>query len=99
MADTHTVVINPTQQAAQQLAEDMKRLKASPMDRSIPGGYFIGTDGEPHDAHGNKIEKRSDKAIKAEVAESVKQEQAETPAPAVEAEKKPRSRAKKSASK
>lgn len=84
MADTERVIIvNPEQQARQQLVEDMKRLKANPIDRTIPGGYFIGADGKPHDANGEPVKERSESSIKAEVAKA-----AEADAPAVETEPK-----------
>lgn len=80
MAD-QIIVVNPEQQQRQQLIEDMKRLKASPLNRSIPGGYFLDPGGETaHDANGNPIPLRSEKAIKAEVAEAVKAEAEPEPA-------------------
>ena len=33
------------------------------MSDTIPGGYYLGADGEPHDAFGNKVAKQSDKAL------------------------------------
>lgn len=35
------------------------------MGQTIPGGYYIGTDGQPHDANGNPVKKMSDRALKA----------------------------------
>lgn len=82
MADTERIiVVDPAAQARQQLVEDMKRLKANPLDVTIPGGYFI-VNGKPVDADGNPVKGRSDKSIKAEVAEAVKAE-AETAEPVV----------------
>ncbi len=33
---------------------------------TIPGGYYIGTDGKPHDAHGNPIPERKAVAVEPE---------------------------------
>lgn len=72
MADTERIiVVDPAAQARQQLVEDMKKLKEHPLDVTVPGGYFL-VDGEPQDAEGNKIAKRSDASLKAEVAKIAK---------------------------
>jgi hypothetical protein len=34
------------------------------MAETIPGGYYIGTDGQPHDANGRPVKKMSDAALK-----------------------------------
>lgn len=34
------------------------------MAETIPGGYFLGADGQPHDAHGRPVKKMSDRALK-----------------------------------
>ncbi|MBA2412276.1 MAG: hypothetical protein H0V63_05555 [Burkholderiaceae bacterium] len=34
------------------------------MAETIPGGYYLGTDGEPHDANGRPVKKLSDRALK-----------------------------------
>jgi hypothetical protein len=34
------------------------------MADTIPGGYYLGTDGKPHDANGRPIAKKSDRALK-----------------------------------
>ena len=78
------------QQARKQLAEDIAKLKANPINRTVKGGYFLGTDGKPHDAFGNPVEERSEKSIKAEVAETVKAEQAEAETPVEEASSRSR---------
>ncbi len=57
------VMITHDQFAREQLARDMEALKKNPMDQaSQPGGVFMGTDGELHDAHGNKIGKSAGKS-------------------------------------
>ncbi len=48
------------------------------MSDTIPGGYYIGTDGIPHDAHGNVI-----------AAPAAKPEPEAAPAPASEPEPEP----------
>ena len=91
MAD-QVIVVNPDQQARQQMIEDMKRLKEHPLDRSVPGGYFLDPGGKTaHDAEGNQIPLRSEKDLKAEVAEIAKAEAAAAeaaPAPEPAAKKK-----------
>ena len=89
MAD-QVIVVNPDQQARKQMIEDMKRLKDNPLDRSIPGGYFLDPGGKTaHDAEGNPIPLRSEASIKAEVAEIAKAEAAEAePVAAAPAAKK-----------
>ncbi len=50
------VMMTHDQFARQELARDMEALKKNPMDEAAqPGGVFMGTDGELHDAHGNKL--------------------------------------------
>lgn len=95
MAD-QVIVVNAEAQARQQMIEDMKRLKANPLDRSIPGGYFLDYPGAEtaHDANGNPVPFRSEGAIKKEVAAAAASEQVETPAAPV-TEKPARSRSKK----
>lgn len=36
------------------------------MAETIPGGYYLGADGEPHDANGKKIPKKSESALESE---------------------------------
>jgi hypothetical protein len=52
------VLLSPAQHAAQQLAAELAdmREKGIKPDEAQPGGYFIGDDGKPHDAHGNRLE-------------------------------------------
>lgn len=51
------VMVDPQQNAAQQLAAEQaaKRAAGIKLDEGVPGGHFLGTDGEPHDAHGRPI--------------------------------------------
>lgn len=55
---TLAVVLTPEQHAARELKAELEQMKADgiQLDRTIPGGFFLGEDGEPHDANGNKIE-------------------------------------------
>jgi hypothetical protein len=34
------------------------------MAETIPGGYYLGPNGKPHDANGREIAKKSDRALK-----------------------------------
>jgi hypothetical protein len=34
------------------------------MAETIPGGYFLGPDGQPHDANGKPVKRMSDRALK-----------------------------------
>lgn len=40
------------------------------MGNTIPGGYYLGEDGKPHDAWGNVVEKQSAKAIEKEAKDA-----------------------------
>ena len=57
MAD-RVIVINPDQQAREQLVEDMKRLKENPLNESkVPGGVFGNAGGDGfHNAHGQAVD-------------------------------------------
>lgn len=59
MADTERVIIvNPEQQARQQLVEDMKRLRDNPLDKTVPGGVFKDATGDGyHNANGDPVTK------------------------------------------
>lgn len=75
MADKEIHIVDPARAAQMQMIEDMKRLKANPLDRSIPGGYFLDPGGKTaHDAEGRPIPLRSEDSIRKEVAEIAKAE-------------------------
>lgn len=58
MADK-MILVDAQQNAAQTLAAEISAKKEAGIDlhETQPGGYFIGTDGEPHDAEGKPIKK------------------------------------------
>jgi hypothetical protein len=59
MADTKNqpqVILTGDQFARQQLAAEMAELAKSPLDKTVPGGRYQGTDGKLHDAEGQKLE-------------------------------------------
>ena len=47
------------------------------MAETIPGGYYLGSDGQPHDANGKPLPKKSESAVKAEAEKAT--EAAATP--------------------
>lgn len=53
--DAPIIVRTGDEHAREQLAREMKALAGKPLDRVPAGGYFIGADGEPHDAEGTRI--------------------------------------------
>lgn len=61
MAET-TVMISQPQYAAQELAKEQAEMRAKgiKLDRTEPGGSYMGTDGKLHDAHGVALEDRSE---------------------------------------
>ena len=59
---TVTVLMSPEQHAAQTLAAELeeRRRSGTELSRTTPGGHYIGTDGRPHDAHGNKLDAKNE---------------------------------------
>lgn len=47
------------------------------MAETIAGGYYLGADGQPHDANGKPLPKKSESAVKAEAEKAT--EAAATP--------------------
>lgn len=60
MADTREpqpqVVMTGEQYDRQQLAAEMKELSKAPLDKTVPGGRYQGSDGQLHDAEGKIVE-------------------------------------------
>lgn len=67
-ADRPLMVVDARAFQAQQLAEEVEELRASGrrLDQTQPGGYYIGADGTPHNAHGLRLD---DDAVKAAAKE------------------------------
>ncbi len=57
-APTTTVILSEHQNAARELARAQAELreKGIVLDRTVPGGSFLGTDGKLHDSEGNPID-------------------------------------------
>lgn len=66
MAEKPQVVVqlSPDAHAAQEIAAGLKAFEEAGVGRNNnitkPGGYYIGVDGKPHDAHGRKIGESGD---------------------------------------
>ena len=64
MADKPNIVVqlSPRQAAARQIQEELaaKAAAGETFNETVPGGYFIGTDGEPHDSEGRPIKKAAE---------------------------------------
>lgn len=58
-----TVALPYEQFARQQLAQEMAKLADNPLDQTKPGGVYVGTDGEKHDAEGKPL-KGEEKPLK-----------------------------------
>jgi hypothetical protein len=69
-------ILAPEQAHARQLAAEMAEMKANgtQLDRTVPGGRYLGTDGKLHNAHGELIE---DDAPKAQASPAALQAQLE----------------------
>lgn len=48
-------IFQSDQQAKQLLARDMEEMKKHPINETVIGGQYLGTDGELHDAHGKPL--------------------------------------------
>lgn len=47
----------------EQLAEEMVGLAENPINQIDPGGYYIGEDGEAHDAEGRKLDANGEPVV------------------------------------
>ncbi len=54
------VILTGDQYARQQLAREMEELSKAPLDKTVPGGRYQGTDGKLHDADGQPLEDESE---------------------------------------
>lgn len=63
---SEVVMLSQEQQAVREQARINAELGASGIrhDETVPGGYYIGTDGQPHDAEGRPIKKMSDSQLR-----------------------------------
>ena len=59
MADREVIIINPEQQAREQMNADMKRLKANPLDEAkVAGGVFKNAEDDGfHNGAGQAVDK------------------------------------------
>lgn len=67
------VVMTPAQATAKAIADEMAYNKTKGITyggEGPPGGYFLGEDGQPHDAHGNPIDSDADAARAAQQSEA-----------------------------
>lgn len=44
----------------EQLADEMVHLAANPINETVPGGKYIGEDGEAHDAEGRRLDENDE---------------------------------------
>ena len=54
-----TYVMSSEERMRKELADAVEENRKNPLDKTEPGGKYLGTDGEYHDAEGNKIGKGS----------------------------------------
>ena len=70
MAENQIIVTTTAdQQARQELAAEMAKLKENPLDRTVPGGKYLGVDGKLHDAEGKPLRGEGAKAEAADESE------------------------------
>ena len=72
------VMMSPAQHAAREIARQQEEMAASGIkldEATVPGGHFIGTDGQPHDANGNPIKGKAAAKAEADAEEDEAEEQ------------------------
>ena len=83
------VMMSPAQHAAREIARQQQEMAESGVkldEAKVPGGYYLGADGQPHDANGNPIKGKAAAKAEADAEEDEAEEQAAS---------RPRSRGKK----